>query len=212
MASCRKPPFDARPCPQARTCVNATAPNHVVEAGEQAVAVELDFADPALALRRRLGDRSQFRRLLARQCPPHRAGSRALGAAAGLLGGRRRRRHLVLEGERVDAGPFVLVVPLDEEPGVLARALAAIEPDQVEAAVEPGAVQHEWQVALAHGGLGIADRLPAAAVPGLHFAGAVLSLRDAALEVGVVERMVLDMRGEPPVGGIERQASQRLLW
>src|SRR6185312_12726608 len=29
-------------------------------------------------------------------------------------------------------------------------------------------------------------------------------LGDAALEVGVVERMVLDMRREPPVGGIER--------
>ena len=57
----------------------------------------------------------------------------------------------------------MLVVPLDEEPGILARSLAPIEPDQVEAPVQPGAVQDELQVALAHGGRGIADRLPGAA-------------------------------------------------
>ena len=70
--------------------------------------------------------------------------------------------------------------------------------------MQPLPVQHELQFALAHAGFGIADRLPGAAVPGLDRAGAVLAFRDRALEFGVVERMVLDMRREPPVGGIER--------
>ena len=47
------------------------------------------------------------------------------------------------------------------------------------------------------------ERLPGAAVPGLDRPGAVVAFRDAALEIGVVQRMVLDMHRDPFVGGVE---------
>ena len=169
------------------------------------VAVELDLADPARALRRCFGDGAELRRLRVRQRAAHRARrGRRFGPLfrGGLLGWAE--RDLRFQRERVDARPLVFVVALDEEPGILPLALAPLQPDQMEAALEPLTVQHELQIALAHAGVRIADRRPAAAVPGLDRAGAVLTFRDRALEVGVIERMVLDMRREPPVGGIER--------
>ena len=48
--------------------------------------------------------------------------------------------------------------------------------------------------------------LPGAAVPHDHVAAAVLAARDHALEVGVVERVVLDVDREVPRRGIEGQA------
>ena len=50
----------------------------------------------------------------------------------------------------------------------------------------------------------IAHRLPGALVPQHHRAAAVLALGDRALELAVVERMVLDVHGEALVGRIGR--------
>ena len=65
------------------------------------------------------------------------------------------------------------------------------------AAFEPLAVQGELQVALLQALVRIAFRDPVAAVPQLHRAAAILALRDGALEVAVVERMVLDLDRQP---------------
>ena len=48
--------------------------------------------------------------------------------------------------------------------------------------------------------------LVGAAVPDLDGAGAVLARRDLALEVGVVERVILDVNGEMPLSGREWHA------
>src|SRR5690606_27826212 len=50
------------------------------------------------------------------------------------------------------------------------------------------------------------DRLPGAAVPDQDAAAAVLALRDHALEVGVLERVVLGLRCEPPLAGHEARS------
>src|SRR5439155_3885170 len=48
--------------------------------------------------------------------------------------------------------------------------------------------------------------LVGSAVPDLDRAGAVLALRDLALEARVVERVVLDVDGEGPLARLERHA------
>ena len=50
------------------------------------------------------------------------------------------------------------------------------------------------------------QRRPEAAVPELHGAAAVLALRNRALEIPVIERVILDFDREPSFGGIERRA------
>ena len=50
------------------------------------------------------------------------------------------------------------------------------------------------------------DELVGAAVPDLHRAGAVLALRNLALERRILERVVLDVHGEPSRSGLQRQA------
>ena len=69
------------------------------------------------------------------------------------------------------------------------------------AALELRALQREIEAALLQSAHRVALGLPAAAVPDDHLAAAVLALRDLALEVGVVERMVLDVHREPLVAG-----------
>src|SRR5262249_29338334 len=54
--------------------------------------------------------------------------------------------------------------------------------------------------------MGIAFRLPGAAVPEHHGAAAVLALRDDALEAPVLERVVLHVHREALVGGIEARS------
>ena len=106
------------------------------------------------------------------------------------------------------AGAFVVVMALEQQPvvGLAAGAGLGLQAHQVEAAVQALAVQDEGQFALLHALVGVVDRLPGAAVPGLHRAGAVLAVRDGALEVGIVDRVVLDMRRDVLDGGIERRA------
>ena len=70
--------------------------------------------------------------------------------------------------------------------------------------MQPLAVEDEPQLALAHPRFGIVQRLPCAAIPHLDLARAILVVGDRAFEVGIVERMILDMRCHPLVRGIER--------
>ena len=69
-----------------------------------------------------------------------------------------------------------------------------------------GPVQAELELA---GGIvrpRVADRLPGAPVPEHDRAAAILALGDGALERAVVERMVLDMDGEPALGRVQARA------
>ena len=79
--------------------------------------------------------------------------------------------------------------------------------DEMPAALELRAFQREIEPALLQPAHRVALGLPAAAVPDDHLAAAVLALRDLALEVGIVERMVLDVHGEPLVAGHQARAA-----
>ena len=74
------------------------------------------------------------------------------------------------------------------------------------AAVQPLALQRELEFAVRERLLGVraALRLPIAAVPQLNRSAAILALRDRALEVAIVERMVLDLDREALIVRIER--------
>ena len=93
----------------------------VLDADEQPVAVELDLAEPVLALRRRLRDGAELRRLrVRRQRAAHRAGRRAASSAPGraaACSGERKRDFLLPARVASTPGALVLVVALDEEPG-----------------------------------------------------------------------------------------------
>ena len=79
--------------------------------------------------------------------------------------------------------------------------------DEMPAALELRALQREIEAALLQSAHRIALGLPAAAVPDDHLAAAVLALRDLPLEVGIVERMVLDVHREPLVAGHQARAA-----
>ena len=72
----------------------------------------------------------------------------------------------------------------------------------------PSSVNLKSPPAKACFGRRLALRFPIAAVPDLDRAAAIFALRDGAFEVAVVERMVLDLDGEPLVCRIERWAAR----
>ncbi len=110
----------------------------------------------------------------------------------------------------VDEQPLVALVVLEGAGrGVVALAPAAAGPDDREAAVELLAVEHELELAVRDRGRGVERRrlrLPGAPVPDDDVAGAVLLRRDDALEVEVLDRVVLDVDGHPADVGVEGQA------
>ena len=114
------------------------------------------------------------------------------GAARGdRLGILQKRVLVALVGE--------LVAMLDQQPvGALAAAASTLlavpfHAHQHPAAMQALAFEDELEVALLQAFMRIALRRPVAAVPQLHRAAAILAFRNGALEVAVVERMVLDL-------------------
>ena len=146
-----------------------------LDISEQTVAVELDLADPfrARPAPPRPGARAA--------APGPRAGARASRPAraarldAAFAPGRRSFGTASSSARGIRAGALEFVVPLDQEPGIAALLAARLEADEGEAAVEALAVQHEFQLAVAHAGFRVLERLPGAAVPGLDRAGAVIA-------------------------------------
>ncbi len=100
---------------------------------------------------------------------------------------------------------------LDEQPvGSLAAGPVALHPHQHPAAAQALAVQCEFKVTLGQGRLGrpVAFRLPIAAVPELHRAAAILTLRNRPFEIAIVQRVILDLDREALVGGIKRRTAR----
>ncbi len=179
---------------------------------QQPIAVKLDLADPVAVVGRFLGDRTELRALRGGQ--PAAPGPGCRGSIAGVPGtgtiggtfGQSGWRGRGLDGKGVAAGALECIVALEQQPGVLARPSPRLrlQSHEVEPARQARAVQHEGQIALAHSLFGVGQRLPGAAVPGLHGSGAILAIRNGALEVRVVERVVLHMGRDPLVGRVER--------
>src|SRR5260221_8782125 len=196
---------------------------------QDAIAVELDLVQPVVAARRVIDQRRQLRlgrarqRRLARPRQPFQQ-RRRLGcgplAAARIpypVGMRRDRRHVAAAGdaERVlvdDSGAAArlgeLILLLDQQPvlAFLARGSPA-HADERPFALQLLAVEGEFERALAIGGFGVlVVRLPGAVIPEQHRAAAILTPRNDALEIAIVERMVLDMDGKALLAGIEARA------
>ncbi len=90
-----------------------------------------------------------------------------------------------------------VVLRLDQQPIVVTLVIPLAHAHQVPAAVQLLAVKSELQMTLGIPFVRIADGLPRAAVPDHDGAAAIFALRDGALEAVVVDRMILDMDGEP---------------
>ena len=140
----------------------------------------------------RLGDGSSCR-FLARARAHRRTGFCARWRArrcqgAGLLDARRQR----LDHAELRLAARRRVALLDEQPGVLALAVARTHAHQGPVALQLVAGQAEFQLARRMAGARVAVWLPLAFVPHDHFTGAVMAGGNGAFEAGVVQRMVLD--------------------
>src|SRR5207248_3417891 len=114
-----------------------------------------------------------------------------------LLLERRQHRRVVTGRPRLLRGFLAL---LEQQP-VLGIAVELCRHERP-SAVEPLAAQADGEAAV----LLLLDELVGALVPDLDRTGAVLPLRDLALEAGIVERVVLDVDGERPLPRLERHA------
>ncbi len=105
------------------------------------------------------------------------------------------------------ARPGAIVVMFDQQPvGALAAEAVALHAYQNPAAAEPLSGENEFEIAFLQRFFGrrIAFRSPKAAIPQHHRAAAILALGNRALEIAIVERVILHLDGETLVVGIER--------
>ncbi len=152
---------------------------------------------------------------------PHRAGRAFLAGHEGRWRRPRAERDLLQGPSRGDRLGVLqklvliaflgrLVAMLDQQPvGALAAPtpLVAVpfHPHEHPAAMQALAFEDELEVALLQSLVRVALRQPVAAVPELHRAAAILAFGNGALEVAVVERMVLDLDRQPLDRRIERR-------
>src|SRR6185312_4159193 len=103
--------------------------------------------------------------------------------------------------------PSLAIPFLDEQP-VRAPFLggAASHADEHPGAAELLAVKLELEPAAAEAFVRVFERLPGAAVPDDHLAGAVFAARDAPLEAAVLERVIFDLDREALLAGVEARA------
>ena len=118
--------------------------------------------------------------------------------------------RLVIGSALVDEQPLLALVVLEGAGGrVVTLAPPAARPDDREATRELLAVEDELELALGDRRPGVVARglrFPGAPVPHDHVTRPVLLRRDDALEVKVLDRVVLDVDRHPALGRIERRA------
>src|SRR6185503_5015983 len=95
----------------------------------------------------------------------------------------------------------VLVLGFDQQPVLLAAAVAAFHAHEMPAPLELAAAELELEMTLGQLLVRVALRRPASAIPDDDAAGTILALGDATLELGVVERMVLDPHRQALIPG-----------
>jgi hypothetical protein len=171
-----------------------------VDAHQQPIPIQLDFADPILAPRRRGGRGTQLRGLPAWQGGLARPAGGGTGVTRKRCG---RRRPAGLQGGGIAALARAGIIVLDQQPGILPAAL--LHADERERAGQTFAVQREMQMSLAHPEHGIRQGRPVATVPDLHRSRAILALRNLPTERCVLDRMIFDMDRHTPIGGIQRR-------
>ncbi|MNV22051.1 hypothetical protein D3C71_1130080 [compost metagenome] len=99
---------------------------------------------------------------------------------------------------------------LDQQPvDPLAAVAVVAHTNKHEAAMQPIALQRELEIAFRQCVFRgpVAFRLPVAAIPEHHRTTAILALGNGAFEITIVERVILDLDGQPLVAGIEGWSS-----
>ena len=110
-----------------------------------------------------------------------------------------RGEHGLISARRTCGGRGVVLLADDQPVALVTRQMGR---DERIGAFEALPVQPDREAAV---GL-VLDELVGAGVPDLDRAGAVLALRDLAVERRVLERMILDVNGEMLLAGLERDA------
>ncbi len=100
------------------------------------------------------------------------------------------------------------VVAFDQQPVLALLARLAVHAHEMPAAVQLLPVELEFEMALGIGLAGVAERGPRAAIPDDDGAAAIFALGNGALEVAVVQRMILDMHGEALFARHEARAAR----
>ncbi|GAO05323.1 hypothetical protein PSR1_04232 [Anaeromyxobacter sp. PSR-1] len=185
---------------------------HALAARRHAPAALRHLEEPAGAVERRAARPRQHRR---DPSPRERArrGAQARGLARGRLGPARPGRELLHRaagehrglGERPPRPGERIAAVLQEQPLAL-PALRGAGPDQRPLTVELVAAQPEDELAAGQPVLGVADRPPRAAIPHDDGPGAVVPRGNDPLEVGVLDRVILDLDGHAAVGRVGGRA------
>src|ERR1019366_430459 len=171
----------------------------ILHMSQQAIAIEFDLADPALARWRHFRQLAQLRPVIrwhsSANCPwcwrsvrfPRRCFRWA--------------DRRLLKDRRAGTNLGFVVMAFDQEPRLLFPALT--QPRQRKPPVQPLAFEDEFENALAHAFVSIAKRLPGPPIPGFYRTAAILTGGDLTLEFGIVDWVILDVNGHPFVGWIE---------
>jgi hypothetical protein len=139
----------------------------------------------------------------------HEGRGRLARAQLDLLQGAARGDRFVLQKRLTTAFDGGVILVLDQQPvGAFPTLLVPAHADQDPAAAQPLAFERELQVAALQTFVRVALGDPDAAVPQLDRAAAILALGNGAFEVAIVERMILDLDGQPLVVRIERRAAR----
>ena len=112
----------------------------------------------------------------------------------------------VLRVPRVHGG---FVAFLDEQPRLAVLAIPRARAHDRETTLELLAVKAKLELAVRDGPAGVGGfgvRLPRTPVPDDHVARPVLAPRNDALEIQVLDRVVFDLHGQPPLPWVERRA------
>ena len=113
------------------------------------------------------------------------------------------RKRLLFQNVALPPAARLFVPAFDQQPILVAVAIASAHSHQVPAAVEFFAVEHEIEVPFCVALVRIAFSNPVAAVPDHHRTATVLTLRNGALERIVFDRMILDVHSKPFFARIE---------
>src|SRR5690606_686502 len=101
------------------------------------------------------------------------------------------------------AGPGNIVALLDQQPLLLVAAAGQAGPHQRPIACQLLADQGELELARRIARRRVALRLPDALIPDDHVSGTVAALGDAALEAGVIQRVIFDVHGQALVARVQ---------
>jgi hypothetical protein len=92
--------------------------------------------------------------------------------------------------------PRELIIGLDKQPYLFLLAGPEAHPHQMPTAFQPLAVQRDVEMTFLQSEPRVECRFPASSIPYNHCAAAILALRDVALEIEILHRVIFGAHGE----------------